>query len=86
MDESMEEDRSHEVINPIGDEDLTGAKSSPEEPVELTLPDMGIPKETDKNLTMEQRMEALETRILGDSEGLFNNNPSRVEKPENLPR
>ena len=64
MDESMEEDRTPEVINPIGDEDLTGAKASPEEPVELTLPDMGIPKETDKNLTMEQRMEAMETRIL----------------------
>ena len=64
MDESMEEDRTPEVINPTGDEDLTCSKASPEKPVELTLPDMGIPKDTDKSLTMEQRMEAMETRIL----------------------
>ena len=30
----------------------------------LTLPSMNIPKTTDKNLTMEERMESMETRIL----------------------
>ena len=64
MDESMEEDQTPEVTNPVGDDDLTGAAATPGKPVELTLPDMGIPKDTDKNLTMEERMEAMETRIL----------------------
>ena len=63
MDEEMEDNQTPGTIDPNSKEHQQEG-ITPTPTTNLTLPNMDIPKTNDKNLTMEERMESMETRIL----------------------
>ena len=65
MDEEMDVNQTPGNIDHNSEEHQQGGITpTPTLTTNLTLPSMDIPKTNDKNLTMEERMESMETRIL----------------------
>ena len=65
MDEEMDVNQTPGNIDPNSKEyQQGGITPTPTPTTNLTLPSMDIPKTNDKNLTMEERMESMETQIL----------------------